>query len=70
MHAPLRHLFVIVLSFAVVIGSGLATYGVWLFLGGVQSLERGVIALLSWVGTFYIGAVLFWRTLVRLTPVN
>jgi hypothetical protein len=62
-----KHLLVIVLSFAVVAASGLATYGAWFLLPGAETLTRGVVSLFSWIVTFYIGAFLFWKTVVRIS---
>ena len=67
MNSSGRHLLVIVLSFSVVGLSGLATYGAWLFLAGVETLSRDVISLFSWIAAFYIGVFLFWRTVVRIS---
>ncbi len=69
MNASARRVAVIILSFAVVGLSGAATYAVWDLLPGVQALERGVVSLLSWVVTFYIGVFLFWKTVVRISAV-
>jgi len=62
-----RHLLVIGLVFAIIFGSGLATYAVWSLLPWAGTLDRGVISLLTWVGVYYLGAVLFWRAVIRLS---
>lgn len=64
----LKRLGVILLSFAVILGSGGVTYGVWFLLGGVSTLDRGVVSLLSWVAAFYVGAFVFWKALALLSP--
>jgi len=67
MSSTSRHLLVIALVFAIVFGSGLVTYAVWSALSGFDSLYTGVVALLLWVATFYLGGILFWRGLARVS---
>ena len=70
MNADTRHLSVILMSFAVILASGGATYAVWLSLSAVEIVSRNVVALIFWVLTFYIGSILMWKGIVRVSSSN
>ena len=70
MNSSGKHFLVILLSFAVVGGSGLATYAIWSALPGLGTIERAAISLSSWVATFYVGTFLFWRTVLAVSRFN
>jgi hypothetical protein len=59
---------VIVLSFVVLGISALATILVFSVLSFLQPLPRGVLSLLGWVATYYVGTnFIFWKTVVRVS---
>jgi hypothetical protein len=60
---------VIGLSVLVLALSGLVTTAVWHFLSPLQPLPRGLISLLAWVSSFYLGTnLIFWRAVLRVSP--
>ena len=60
---------VIFLSFVVLGISAAFTSVVWSLLTPLQTLPRGVLSLLVWVTTYYVGAsLLFWKAVVRISP--
>jgi len=64
LNSTARHFTVILLSFVLVGGSGLVTYGAWSLFSGLGTLERAVASLASWVASFYLGSILFWKTIL------
>jgi len=62
---------VIGLSVLVLALSGLVTTAVWHVLSPLQPLPRGLISLLAWVSSFYLGTnLIFWRAVLRISPAS
>jgi hypothetical protein len=59
---------VIGLSVLVLALSGLVTTAVWHVLSPLQPLPRGLISLLTWVSSFYLGTnLIFWKAVLRIS---
>jgi hypothetical protein len=68
MNPSLARSLVILLSFVVLGISALVTVFVWSLLSSLQPLPRGVISLLAWVSSYYVGTnFIFWKTVVRIS---
>jgi hypothetical protein len=58
---------VIALSFVILGLSAVATSVVWSLLSPLPPLPRGVLSLLVWVSSYYVGAnLLFWKATLRI----